>query len=325
LKKKIRETKDPLEKSLLANSGWRGEEEMEKTVESIKNRHTAFLQEMDDRHEKLLAENNQRREMRRASMRLASMNTSVGNVEPVKVQSPNQPKVVRELFPADPRPHEQNSMPNVQVQHPVHPTPHVSYTQPSPIQHTVQSMQRPVPPFSQSVPQLNQNPIPHLVQPTQRPIPNVPQFVPQLSQNPIPHMAQPTQQPVQNVPQPFQQQSLSNHSAKGTVKEPELIDVDADVEILSFKRIPEKVQMPVGGQKEEQVIPMEVEIVTGQPLVEVMPVAQPSAHVVSGIQGFFTSTAGKGCSEGGMEEFSQIIGSLADAYRRLDIFVKSKK
>jgi hypothetical protein len=80
---------------------------------------------------------------------------------------------------------------------------------------------------------------------------------------------------------------MPNYSVKGTVKEPELIDVDADVEILSFKRTPEKVQMPVGGlwvhvicssfarfcyilsgQKEEQVIPMEMEVVSNQPRAE---------------------------------------------------------
>jgi len=313
---------------MLANSGWRGEEELEKAVESIKTRHTAYLQEMDERHEKINAENNQKREQRRASMRLASMNASIGNSEPMKIRSPNQPSVMRELFPdpKPPAPIEQNSMPSVQVQHPIAHVP-----QPNPIQHTVQSMQRPVPPMPQSVPQFNQNPI----QPIQRPVPPLPQpgqgSIPHMAQSiqrpvpPLPQLSQnPIQRPVQNVPQPFQQQDMPNYSVKGTVKEPELIDVDADVEILSFKRTPEKVQMPVGGQKKEQVIPMEVEVVSNQPRAEVMPVALSNGHVLNNIQGFFGSVAGKGFSKSDMEELSQIISSLADAYRNLDVFIKSK-
>jgi len=338
LKKKIRETKDPLEKSMLANSGWRGEETLEKTVESIKSRHTAFLQEMDDRHERILAENIQKRQERQersASMRLASMNASVGNDEPVKVQSPNQPSVVRVLFP-DPKPsipHEQSSMPNVQVQHPVHPIPHVS--QPSPIPYMAQTMQRQVPLLPQSyqnpiqrpvppLPQSSQSSIPYMAQTMQRQVP----LLPQSYQNPTPYMAQSTQRPVQDVPQPFLQQSLEslfNHSSTGTVKKSELVDVDADVEILSFNQTPEKVRMPFGDRMVEQIIPMEVEIASDLAPSEVATVSQTNDHVVNGIQGFFNSTIGQGCTKSDMEQFSQIIGSLAGAYRRLDMFVKSKK
>jgi hypothetical protein len=42
LKKKIRETKDPLEKSMLANSGWRGDASLVSALESNKSQHTAY-------------------------------------------------------------------------------------------------------------------------------------------------------------------------------------------------------------------------------------------------------------------------------------------
>jgi hypothetical protein len=76
--------------------------------------------------------------------------------------------------------------------------------------------------------------------------------------------------------------------------------------------------------------------------IPVMPVALSTGHVLNNIQGFFSSVAGKGFSKskfrkllhwkkvslsfilGDMEELSQIISSLADAYRNLDVFIKSK-
>jgi len=232
LKKQIRETKDPLEKSMLANSGWRGEASL---VKDIKTRHTAFLQEMDDRKAKILEENNKKRAERAASMHFAK---SAG-----VLPKPKQPSVVRELFPVEPRFHAVNP----------------------------------------GGPQIPDFLSPQAPSPTQRPVQHPVHPVPQLYPNPIQHTVQPFQYPVQNVPQPFH----------------------------------------YGGHKEEPIVSMDAEdLLDHQPRAGAVPVAQSSAHFTDDLSGIFNSMDG---SKGDMEQFSQIISSLADAYRRLDEFIKSKK
>jgi len=150
----------------------------------------------------------------------------------------------------------------------------------------------PTPRLFQPVHQSYQNPIQHTIQPVQHPVQPVPQLYP--TQHPVQHPVQPVHQlyptpiqhSVQNVPQPF------HH----------------------------------GGQGEETIISIDTEdSLDHQLCAGAVPVAQSSAYLTSNIEEIFNSMADTGCSKDDMEQFSQIISSLADAYHRLDIFIKSKK